>query len=280
MISLRPSQALDQIAFHMKHNSTLMKPERWQAFDVSETGAKMCEILHTQFAMKLIHGTNIAQWVEDLCPNYPWAEDHFRERVCGVALNPGKEWENWPWATKADESREPNGQFNHNYMERFWPKFANLYPTKTEADFDRVLTEHEPNEMWGIRGEYGDLGDMIHHLAVEPTTRQAYLPIWFPEDTAYSNNGRKPCTLGYHFIMRNGVMDITYHIRSCDYYRHFADDVYMAVRLAIHVLQSCRAINPEAWRHVEMGNLVMNITSLHMFLPDYQLVFRQKHPQE
>lgn len=275
MMTLKPAQAFKQIKHAMEWNSLEAIPERWQAQTIQ---AKMFEVLHYQFRMKLTAGTDIEEWQKLIDANYPWAEDHFKERVCGYPLNPGIEWLNWPWANKAGDSMEPNGQFNHNYMERFWPKFANDHHTYNIAQCESVIVDSNITPMTGIRNEYGDLSEMIHMLAEEPTTRQAYLPIWFPEDTAYANKGRKPCTLGYHFIMRNGLLDITYHIRSCDFYRHFDDDVYMAVRLAIHVLQSCRLINPEVWNRVELGELVMNITSLHMFESDYQLMFKKAKP--
>lgn len=276
MMTLKPAQAFEQITHAMKSQSRLVVTERWQAQEVNAT---MCEFLHYQFRMALTAGTDIDEWQKLIDANYPWAEDHFKERVCGWPINPGIEWANWPWANKADESRSKGGMFNHNYMERFWPKFADAYhPTTTPQEFEEWMIDIGQKPMVGIRHEYGDLGEMIQMLAEEPSTRQAYLPIWFPEDTSYANKGRKPCTLGYHFILRNGRLDITYHIRSCDFYRHFDDDVYMAVRLAIHVLQSCRMINPNVWNHVQLGELVMNITSLHMFLSDYQLMFKQQHP--
>ncbi|XAO54150.1 thymidylate synthase [Yersinia phage vB_YenM_P744] len=282
MIKLKPSQALDQVRWAMFHNSDMVHTAKWQSQDISgNSAARMVEVLHYQMRMDLSNGTDIESWQKDIPANYPWAEDHFKERVCGAALNPGIEWQNWPWADKADSSRNKKGQFNHNYMERYWPKQANDWPTTTIEEFEgRILTEDKLNPLCGIRGEYGDLDDLIFMLANEPDSRQAYLPVWFPEDTGILNKGRKPCTLGYHFIMRNGRLDVTYHIRSCDYFRHFDDDVYLTIRLAIHVLQSCRMINPEVWGNVKLGELIMNITSLHMFLGDYHVTFKQKHPKE
>lgn len=263
------------MTYSMRYHSELMKPEKWQAVEVD---VFMAELLHVQVGMKLVHGTDIEAWQEVIPANYPWAEDHFQERVCGMAVNPGVEWRNWPWSESAKTSLDKNGQFNHNYMERYWPKFWSDKPTADVREADQVMVDEELSPQMGMRHEYGDLGDVIDTLANEPTTRQAYLPVWFPEDTNSTNKGRKPCTLGYHFIMRKGKLDITYHIRSCDFFRHFDDDVYMTIRLAIHVLQCCRSINPEVWRHVELGCLVMNITSLHMFISDYQLMFKQQHP--
>src|SRR3546814_17811567 len=69
-----------------------------------------------------------------------------------------------------------------------------------------------------------------------PYTRQAYLPVWFPEDTGSASGQRVPCTLGYQFLIRETpagkVLHIIYNMRSCDFMRHLADDIYMTIRLA------------------------------------------------
>ena len=46
-----------------------------------------------------------------------------------------------------------------------------------------------------------------------------------------------PCSLGYHFTLRGGLLHVTYFIRSCDFLRYFRDDVYMAMRLGQWALQ-------------------------------------------
>ena len=113
----------------------------------------------------------------------------------------------------------------------------------------------------GIRFTYGDLQDVVELLQMSPLTRQAYLPVWFPEDTGAHHGERVPCTLGYHFIIRGGALHIIYYIRSCDFLRHFRDDVYMAARLALWVYDRVGAA-------LKMGNLTMHITSLHVFEAD------------
>jgi thymidylate synthase len=72
---------------------------------------------------------------------------------------------------------------------------------------------------------------VIDLLRDRPTTRQAFIPIWFPEDTGAHHGERVPCTLGYHLMARDGRLKIVYYMRSCDFLRHFRDDVYMAGRL-------------------------------------------------
>ena len=67
--------------------------------------------------------------------------------------------------------------------------------------------------------DYGDLDDVVTLLTNDPLTRQAFLPMWFPEDTGVVHGTRVPCSLGYHFMQRDGRLSITYYIRSCDIVR-------------------------------------------------------------
>ena len=141
-------------------------------------------------------------------PNLPWAQDHLEERLSGIPLNPPPSNEWWPFAQKSNDRFKKKTQFSHTYPERLWtPKLK------------------------GIRYEYGDMNDVVEMLRKEPYTRQAFLPMWFPEDTGAVHGERVPCTIGYHFIRRDDVMHLTYYIRSCDYLRHLRDDVYFNMHI-------------------------------------------------
>jgi thymidylate synthase len=134
----------------------------------------------------------------------------------------------------------------------------------------------------GIRFKYGDLADVVTLLARHPYTRQAYLPVWFPEDTGARDGGGKdirvPCSLGYHFMIRDGELSCRYYLRSCDLYRHFSNDIYMTARL---VQWMCGAVQVEAqnlsefgigdislFPPVKPGRLLTVISSLHLFVND------------
>jgi len=170
-------------------------------------------------------------------PNLPWAEDHFLERVSGIPYNPPPSHEWWPFAQHSNDQHRKDEQFSHTYPERIW--------AASEARM-------------GIRFPYGDVADLVALLKVRTGSRQAYLPLWFPEDLrAARDNERVPCTLGYHFLIRNGKLKIVYYIRSCDFYRHFRDDVYMAGRLAQWVADQIPEVAPT--------RLVMHMSSLHIF---------------
>lgn len=207
--------------------------------------------------------------------SWPWAENHFQERVSRVPSNPGEQYLNWPWWRGQDaESMDDSGhelKFSHTYQERFWSKLAGN-PEYREDDGQRQA-------MWnrGIRYDYGDLDDVVNLLRREPYTRQATFPIFFPEDTGAVHGGRVPCTLHYHFLLRQNRLHLWYPIRSCDAVRHFRDDVYMAVRLCHWVIEQLRT-EPEVqgeydlWRDVEPGWLYFTAYSFHVHMGDIHLL--------
>ena len=216
-------------------------------------------------------------------PSMHWAEDHFQERVSGVPSNPGEEYKNWPWWGGQDAQTMGDGRFTHTYQERFWPKWAG------EPRPGRGVPGYKDGRLVGIRYPYGDLNDLIELLYRHPFTRQAYIPIFFPEDTGAVHGGRIPCTLGYHFMLRqmpegNPKLHLWYTIRSCDLIQHFRNDVYLTVRLAQWVINELTErdmkvdveAHPEhdnVWSVAELGNLTFECHSLHYFEGQKHLVY-------
>lgn len=267
---------IDDITERMRH-APLIHPPRWQSVDVSKIpGAATFELLNYSLQCEL-PTEELDYYRNTVKPNLPWADDHFREeRVGHDPVNPGRQWRNWPWSGNADTHRragEEDPQFDHSYAERYWPKYAGKTPGGI------LLTDwpsFPPNR--GIRFDYGDLDDLVTVLANEPLTRQAFLPVWFPEDLqACIEKKRVPCSLGYHFIMRENRLHIVYYLRSCDFVRHFRDDVYMTIRLLLWVLQQCRLANLDfEWDKILPGTLTMHITSLHIFKGDRLTLFKEE----
>jgi len=253
--------------------ATPVHTERWQGGDISKRPDMVSyELLNwnCNISLECTEPESLSHWQDQLKPNLPWADDHFLERVGGAPLNPGVQWANWPWATSAAKHQD-QGEFNHTYMERLWPKWAGISQYPHPFMNGQPIPPHE-----GIRYEYGDLKDLVDMLAHEPLTRQAWIPLFFPEDTGLGDGGRKPCTLGYQFIMRDYRLSIYYPLRSCDFVRHFRDDIYMAIRLLLWVLDRCREINPTVWNDVTLGYYAMHATSLHIFKNDYISMFGGK----
>jgi len=216
-------------ALELYKNGKIVKNPRWQSV---KAALSMYEIRHQFLEMDMPSTPPVL--ANHTKADLPWAEDHFQERVAGYPRNPGNEYKNWPYYDhKKDNKRFRPETFSHTYMERYWP----------------------PRDLKGIRYKYGDLNHLVERLNNEPLTRQAYFAVWHPEDQVDIGQ-RVPCTLGYHFMIRDGRMDVTYHIRSCDIRRHFKNDIYLTIRLAQWV---AKRVNFK----VNLGNLYMWIGSLH-----------------
>jgi Thymidylate synthase len=250
----------------LRDYSYSVHPHHWQGIDVAtRPEAEMREILNHSFQVSLGWCEDLDVWRRDIGPNLPWADLHFEEeRVSGEPINPGETWKIWPYGHSADKFRDATGQYNHSYAERYWPRFAGSW-----LDDGSYGDGHH-----GIRYRYADLKDLVEQLVQDPLTRQAYLPVWFPEDG--SHHDRKPCTLGYHFIMRNNNLNCTYYIRSCDFMRHFRDDIYLTLRLQLWILDRLREADAETWNRVHVGMFTMHIVSLHIFINDYIKLFGRK----
>lgn len=230
---------------------------KWQQLDVSNSSAHATyELLNTTIWYNMPNQPGKLQ--DYLEPDLPWAEKHFQERVNGEAINPGVEHENWPYHAGKPELHQHGGRYDHNYMERFWPTLLE------HENFPEVTMD--PVGFRGYRFSVGDLDDVVTQLASDPGTRQAYLPVFFPEDTGATEGQRVPCSLGYHFIIREGQLHVQYNLRSCEIYRHFTNDVYMAVRLGQWVAEQLDEVHNLP--NLKMGQLTMHIVSLHGFVGD------------
>ena len=248
-------QAIDVLGDRLR-TAPLVHTGTWQSTDTSKKPeAATYELTNIFFTVPLYEFDKMRV---DIQPNVPWADEHFDERLCGIPHNPPPSWVRWPWANSAEKFRE-GAKFSHTYPERIWPKKANNNPK---------------NDRRGIRYLYGDFDDVIRLLDRHPYTRQAYIPIWFPEDTGVAHGERVPCTLGYHVMMRDNRFNMFYPIRSCDFRRHLRDDIYMAVRLLLTMLSTLRSGNgPNVWRSVSPGEFSMWIGSCHIFVNDHKELF-------
>lgn len=233
----------------------------WQSQDVSDKPHMVThEVRNASFEISLPESKDELASITGA--NLPWAEDHFQERVGGVPVNPPPSAAYWPFAQKGhEEHTDDEEKFSHTYPERMWPKNA-------AGDVEPLQVPRA-----GIRYAYGDLQDVINQLAKSPYTRQAYLPIWFPEDTGNVMGERVPCSLGYHFLIRGRELHVTYMIRSCDFVRHFPDDVYMAARLAQWVCHKVNVnVEDDALPVFVPASLTMHTMSMHIFAGDVPIL--------
>jgi hypothetical protein len=230
--------------------------EKWQGKEIKhDPKYTMIETLNLSFSCQM--SSDLKEIGEQIKPNFAWADEHFEERVSGLPLNPPPSHVRWPYAQKNNAEFGGLEKFSHTYPERIWPKFASDIPN---------------SKMSGIRYEYGDFNDVVELMSREPFTRQAFLPIWFPEDTGSVTGERVPCTIGYHFIRRGDWVHVVYYIRSCDFFRHFRDDIYLCAKKVFWLIEKLREKDPENWNNVKPGMLTMHITSLHAWAVEKSLL--------
>lgn len=262
IIEMRDDEHLSEVTRALGKRLTQIAAQHrgsWQSQDISQAGENFAthELEDVTIHMRVPE----TPWQSTLriSPDLPWADEHFQERVCGEPLNPPPSHVNWPYHAGQQEKHltAEGKKFDHTYPERFWPKQAG------DGLHTRIMKDTGGTHQ-GIRFKYGDLNDVINLLCKDITTRQAYLPIWFPEDTGASQGQRVPCTLGYHFITTpdSARLDIKYYIRSCDLYRHFTNDVYFTHRLLQHV---CEKLSTMTGDTIYPGTMTMHISNLHLF---------------
>jgi len=237
---MKVNETIKKLYDDLYENGHTTKAKKWQAIDSPDA---LLEIINRYVQMEMPE--TIEELAKESVADLPWSENHFQERInpdCN--RNPGFEYQNWPYYRPEQHNSQFRAEgegdtfFSHTYMERFWP--------------DKTLVGT------GRMGyNFGDFEDLVNRLKEDPESRQAFFAIWHPQDQA--NDGvRLPCTIGYHFLIRNGKLHLTYLIRSCDILRHFKNDVYMTTRLAQYVRDQ---VDPT----LELGELSMWIGSLHCF---------------
>lgn len=108
---------------------------------------------------------------------------------------------------------------------------------------------------------------VISELRQRPNTRQAILTMYEQSRDLMNWGGRDrvPCSLTYHFMMREGRLNLIYQQRSCDFVNFFAPDVYFAIGLLDHVAKEV---------NVPSGQFIHNINSLHAFRGDLEATGR------
>ncbi len=235
-VTLSPPSAQRFIAQQMLEHHVPVQRSSWQGTDAPAPAHEMTNVL-----LEYQVPDSLKQWQEFCDADTAWAEEHFQERVGGHPVNPTPSYVRWPWHSRehAEKFIRDGGRFDHTYPERYWP--------------------HDP-----VTDRYaGDLEDVVRLLRRDVWTRQAYLPVWFPEDTGAVRSQRVPCTLGYHFIRNGPQLDCNYFLRSCDLTRHFKNDVYLTGRLLQWMVEEVgRGSVPYP------GKLTLFISNLHLFTTD------------
>jgi thymidylate synthase len=174
-----------------------------------------------------------------LKPNYTeiegvhedWVKQEWEDRLLGD-LNPGRAWK---------LRREVWDQFRENI--RSYGTFSYTYSAR-------------------MGGKHID--KLIEELQRHPNSRQLWLPVWHLQDEDRRGERRVPCSLGYWLVQRKGALHLTYMMRSCDFYTHYANDVALATILLHYVAKQT---------DFKVGTFTHFLGSLHVYAKDVAHVF-------
>jgi thymidylate synthase len=214
-------KSIKDLRKELMFSGEIARTDNWQGMTNPPT---FLEILNASFEADIPE--TVEEMREQCQPMLPWADEHFKERVSGLPLNPPPSAMLW---LKGNENyMEGNGKFSHSYPERM-----------SETIYKAVAL-----------------------LKKDPTTRQCVIPMWNRKDNDMAlENRRVPCTMFWHFILRRGKLHCYYPMRSCDGLRHFHNDIYLASRLTLWLIE-------QAGLEAVPGTLTFHAVSFHCFTND------------
>lgn len=196
-----------------------------------------------------------------LHPTQPWATAEWKDRVAAIMGNPSPL--GTAWLQRADEHMD-------------WSEFVEYdgkpLPPGVSLERMKQLHPHAKNDPLRLAYSYGErfaLNDqvmrIIRELRRNPNSRQLYVAMWDPhQDSERLGNRRVPCSIGWHFMLRQDQLHLTYTMRSCDFLTHWQNDVWLALMMLDFVC-SRTGYSP--------GRFSQFINSFHVYEKDVTDVF-------
>lgn len=163
-----------------------------------------------------------------------YCEQEFLDRINREGLNPGNSYKIRLDLWQALMSKKDGDKFDYTYSERI-------------------------NYCHQLDNAIAALKDDIH-------SRRAMIMIFRPEDTLDSSgfSTRIPCSIDYQFLIRNNKLMVVYHIRSNDYFKHFAIDIWLANAMQEYIVEQLKDVYP----NLKVGSLNYYCGSFHAYNED------------
>jgi len=228
-------EAQNEIARDLAELGVEVQPETMQDIDVADDKDYLTKELQNYVYTVLEPEYTQVQGIHE-----DWVKQEWIDRITG-GLNPGRAWKLRPEIWEQFLEKPP---FDDPKLRRVYEgKFAYSYSKRMGGDhIDKVIEE----------------------LQIHPHSRQLYLPVWGSIDETRRGERRVPCSLGYWLRQRDGKLNLTYMMRSCDLFTHYANDVALATMLLHHVANETE---------YEVGTFTHFIGSLHVYAKDVADVF-------
>ena len=163
-----------------------------------------------------------------------YCETELQDRLNREGLNPGNSYKVRLDLWQALMSRSEGEKFDYTYSERI--------------------------------NHIGQLDNAIEALRDDEHTRRSMVMIFTPEDSRESAGfqTRIPCSISYQFLIRNNKLMVLYYIRSNDYFKHFAIDIWLTHAIQEYVRQELISKYPI----LKCGSLNYYAGSFHAYNED------------
>ena len=163
-----------------------------------------------------------------------YCEQELLDRIDRRGLNPGNSYKIRMDLWQKLMSKKENDKFDYTYSERI--------------NYSRQLD------------------NAIAALKDDEHSRRAMIMIFKPEDTMESSGfqTRIPCSISYQFLIRNNKLMVLYYIRSNDYFKHFAIDIWLTHAIQDYICQQLQDTYPG----LKVGPLNYYAGSFHAYHED------------
>lgn len=163
-----------------------------------------------------------------------YCEQEFLDRINREGLNPGNSYKIRLDLWQSLMSKKDGEKFDYTYSERI--------------------------------NYHNQLDNAISALKDDEHSRRAMIMIFKPEDTDESTGftTRIPCSISYQFLIRNNKLMVIYYIRSNDYFKHFAIDIWLANAIQEYIVEQLKPTYP----NLKVGSLNYYCGSFHAYNED------------
>jgi len=168
-----------------------------------------------------------------------WVKEEFKERIHSF---PNKYYEYVSFSVNPGEA--------YKIREELWVPFL------VDGKFDYTYSER--------LSRFDTLYRVIEEIKKNPDSRQLILSIWDKSDICnIGGKKRIPCSVYYQILIRGEQLHIVYNQRSADVVAHLGNDVWLAWELGKFIAEKTG---------YQMGYLYHNITSLHCYKKDWDIL--------
>lgn len=149
---------------------------------------------------------------------------------------------------------------------------GNINLVKFLNHFNKNVSQFSDNGI-SFYGAYGprlntQWFDLVKKLREDKDTRQAIMTIYDGKMDLSQKTKDMPCTLNFHFMIRNDKLNLTTYMRSNDLFWGFQYDIFNFTMIQEMILNELKMYMPE----LELGTYTHTTTSLHVYKRHFNLL--------